>query len=78
MFRFTIRDVLWLMVVVAVAMAWLSSHNNAQKKIRSLDDQMRNFAEELAITTNRNVPISSESGKYIITPECAQVSRNRQ
>jgi hypothetical protein len=30
MFRFTIRDVLWLTVVVAVAVAWWLDHRNAK------------------------------------------------
>ena len=41
MFRFTIRDVLWLMVVVAVLLAWLAENRlTAQKHAAEL--QMKN------------------------------------
>jgi hypothetical protein len=31
MFRFTIRDVLWLMVVVGLVLGWLMEHRHAAK-----------------------------------------------
>lgn len=31
MFRFTIRDVLWLMVVVAVTVGWCVEHRSARR-----------------------------------------------
>jgi len=33
MFRFTIRDVLWLTVVVAVALAWLVDHRRLATEV---------------------------------------------
>jgi hypothetical protein len=43
MLRFTIRDVLWLTVVVALAVGWLSDHRRLEKKASKLktDAQMR-------------------------------------
>jgi hypothetical protein len=34
MFRFTIRDVLWLTVVVAMAMGWLIDHRASSKRLK--------------------------------------------
>jgi hypothetical protein len=36
MFRFTIRDVLWLMVVVALGLGWWVSYRPAAKEVRRL------------------------------------------
>jgi hypothetical protein len=36
MFRFTIRDLLWLMVVVAVALGWWADHPNSAKTREAL------------------------------------------
>jgi hypothetical protein len=36
MFRFTIRDVLWLTVVVAILVAWWLDHRAASENIRKL------------------------------------------
>ena len=40
MFRFTIRDVLWLMVVVAMALAWGIDRNLQSLKYRDLKNQL--------------------------------------
>jgi hypothetical protein len=37
MFRFTIRDVLWLTVVVAMGVGWWIDHRNSSKEIVRLD-----------------------------------------
>ncbi len=37
MFRFTIRDVLWLMVVVGVAVGWLAEHRRVGNSPWQLD-----------------------------------------
>jgi len=39
MFRFTIRDVLWLTVVVAVLAAWAMDHWSQVSRYTSLADQ---------------------------------------
>jgi hypothetical protein len=43
MFRFTIRDVLWLMALVGLCVAWLSDHRRLERKASKLktDEQMR-------------------------------------
>jgi hypothetical protein len=43
MFRFTIRDVLWLTVVAAVALAWWTDHRRLTERAARLkmDAQMR-------------------------------------
>ena len=74
MFRFTIRDVLWMMVVVGLTCAWLSSHSSVQKSIRNLEVQVHHFAAKLAIETDQGVYVSSESGGYVVTPVCARLS----
>ena len=38
MFRFTIRDLLWLMVVVAVGCAWWADHRQSRSQIEKLID----------------------------------------
>jgi hypothetical protein len=43
MFRFTIRDVLWLTAVVALGAAWRADRSRLERYVRKLktDDQMR-------------------------------------
>jgi len=36
--RFTIRDVLWLMVVVALALGWWLDHRKAQRRFQAIRD----------------------------------------
>jgi hypothetical protein len=36
MFRFTIRDVLWLTVVVALAVGWLVERSNARATLQAV------------------------------------------
>ena len=50
--RFTIRDLLWLAVVVAVCAAWWLDHRDAA--IRHLEDDQRisKLARELAATSD--------------------------
>jgi hypothetical protein len=38
MFRFTIRDVLWLTVVVALGVGWFMEHRRADLEIDRLED----------------------------------------
>jgi hypothetical protein len=40
MFRFTIRDVLWLTVVVALAVAWLVERNQFRRQIEELKKEV--------------------------------------
>jgi septal ring factor EnvC (AmiA/AmiB activator) len=48
MFRFTIRDLLWLTVVVALAAAWWSDRRDAIRQ--RLDNQARIARQELRLT----------------------------
>ena len=72
--RFTIRDVLWLTVVVAFAAGWFASDRNVKKRIRDWDMQIHFLAAKLAIATNENVHISIASGEVSVTPVCARLS----
>ena len=45
MFRFTIRDVLWLMVVVAVCCGWLTSHRATVDAERELKERSEGWAK---------------------------------
>jgi hypothetical protein len=47
MLRFTIRDVLWLTVVVALCCAWWLHHHYADARLRSQQDFLFNKAESL-------------------------------
>ena len=40
MFRFTIRDVLWLMVVVAMGVAWWMDHSRIQSQLVRSEGQL--------------------------------------
>ena len=41
MFRFTIRDVLWLMVVVAFAISWWIDNKRIEMAVRKLEKDRR-------------------------------------
>jgi len=51
MFRFTIRDVLWLMVVVAISVAWWMDHGQLTDRAARLkmDAQMRRAVDGVLI-----------------------------
>ena len=51
MFRFTIRDVLWLMVVVALVAAWWADHRQQLERAAKLkmDAQMRRAVDGVLI-----------------------------
>ena len=52
MFRFTIRDVLWLMVVVAVAAGWWNDRRTIQE--RTLQDVGRLWEEHVTTEHSSN------------------------
>lgn len=56
MFRFTIRDVLWLMVVVGLACAWRLERNDLHSKLRSVN---RLLTEEIGKV--RTIHVGSEA-----------------
>jgi hypothetical protein len=49
MFRFTIRDLLWLMVVVALAVGWWVERDHSERLAKSkatLEDDVRDIWQE--------------------------------
>jgi len=48
MFRFTIRDVLWLTVVVAMGVCWIVQQNRMQFRAAAAEDTARVAEERLA------------------------------
>ena len=46
MFRFTIRDVLWLTVVVALAVGWWIEHRSQTAKVEALDKEVRHLRQQ--------------------------------
>jgi hypothetical protein len=58
MFRFTIRDVLWLMVVVGLSVGWYSHHLSWQ---RYYDDVMRLVIREADDSNRQIIALSREN-----------------
>jgi hypothetical protein len=54
MFRFTIRDVLWLMVVVGMALGWWSQCQYLTATNRALTDSNRALKEEARIANEES------------------------
>jgi hypothetical protein len=50
MFRFTIRDVLWLTVVVALVVGWWLEHRSQTARIEALDKEVRHLRQQPWIT----------------------------
>lgn len=73
MFRFTIRDVLWLMVVVGLGLAWLAEHRQHAASIQELKES--NKAKEVAETGwqwsvvehNKTLRLLEENGLTTVT-----------
>src|SRR5262245_38050272 len=61
MFRFTIRDVLWLMVVVALGVCWYSSHQRATHFKQGYDDfvQKKKAVEDMRYDAIRKLQESA-------------------
>lgn len=68
MFRFTIRDVLWLMVVVGMGVVWWRNHADLALQ-KSLE--VNRMAQRLADATNRPVSVSNKHGEYTVRPKDA-------
>ena len=47
MFRFTIRDMLWLTVVVALAVGWFLDHRRAQQTTRTQSERLAELEEQV-------------------------------
>jgi|EndMetStandDraft_3_1072993.scaffolds.fasta_scaffold117086_3 hypothetical protein len=63
MFRFTIRDLLWLMVVVGLALALLSARYELSK---ALPWRERAAALEAALTDEEDVDVSYNGGCVVV------------
>jgi hypothetical protein len=72
MFRFTIRDVLWLMVVVGLGLGWLAEHRQHGATIQELKEANNGkaFAENgwqhNAVEHNKTLRLLEENGLVII------------
>jgi hypothetical protein len=56
MFRFTIRDVLWLTVVVALAVGWWVDQRTYDRSLRRMDKQF----EQIRVLQKRNMELESQ------------------
>jgi hypothetical protein len=50
MFRFTIRDMLWLTVVAAVLVTWWLDHRSQTAKVQALDKEVQRLRQQPWIT----------------------------
>jgi hypothetical protein len=64
MFRFTIRDVLWLTALVAMGLAWLADHRNLLGRLSRAEHDV----DEVAILWSEEVrqPVQYPSGSRIM------------
>ena len=70
MFHFTIRDVLWLMVVVALVVGWLVDHRIMQRTVTKLEEAAANVAMKWADDVGHPVKYSLPSGQtWTVTPQ---------
>src|SRR5262245_53082840 len=79
MFRFTIRDVLWLMVVVALCAGWwvhawslYFDHSRCQQDANSLRERITELEQEQDDLRQRAIPISHRTR---IAPLCRSLNR---
>jgi hypothetical protein len=61
MFRFTIRDVLWLMVVVAVSLGWWANSRALTNVARDLKETNKGLWSTGVSLTVRNQDLESEN-----------------
>jgi hypothetical protein len=66
MFRFTIRDVLWLMVVVAMGAAWWTDRTAAAQARLECESRLRRIADHL-YDTHADGLLSNEDAAYIVS-----------
>jgi len=60
MFRFTIRDVLWLTVVVAMAVAIVVNQRRYQQQIESMTEEARQLKKESKVWESRARSLRSD------------------
>jgi cell division protein FtsB len=61
MLRFTIRDVLWLTVVVAVLVAWLLSASRFQNQLAHSNSELRRMESEFRQIEEQNRRLHAEA-----------------
>jgi hypothetical protein len=49
MFRFTIRDVLWLTVVVALSVAWWVDNKRIEKAVMRVEELQADFEDRMTV-----------------------------
>ena len=64
MFRFTIRDVLWLTMVVALALCWYSSHQRAAHFQQGHDVLMQKKKEVEALHTDAVRKLQESAARF--------------
>jgi hypothetical protein len=55
MLRFSIRDVLWLTLVLAVALAWFNSDRNRESELRATVDRHNKWLDEWKLETAETI-----------------------
>ncbi len=63
MFRFTIRDLLWLTLVVALALAWFVHQRQLRAEVKTLEDRMGIVEQRLA--DQFDIEVSWEDGDLL-------------
>jgi hypothetical protein len=69
MFRFTIRDLLWLTAIAALAAAWLADRSNLRGTVARRGELIHNMAQEWANETSHPVKVSYDSWEVVIGPK---------
>ena len=72
MFRFTIRDLLWLMVVVGLSVGWSSDHKEARQA-----KQLREEVKELSSAADDAIFDASMIASWI-DPQAESLSRGKK
>jgi hypothetical protein len=67
-FRFTIRDVLWLTVVVGLSVGWWLDHHEGLGENYRLILLVHHTAQRIEDATSQPVYVSSDKGEYTVFP----------
>jgi hypothetical protein len=68
MFRFTIRDLLWLTVVVALGVGWCVTQYRASAERKRLTDAALRIAGQWADAVGHEVQVSLPDGQHTVSP----------
>ncbi|HEY2410711.1 MAG TPA: hypothetical protein VGI40_00630 [Pirellulaceae bacterium] len=75
MFRFTIRDLLWLMVVVALAVAWWADNLAARKQLIHCYSELRGLEVDKELMERFLLDFPNDSSKIEYAKETASAWR---